>query len=409
MGLLDSWGSWSQDADKNASINQGLLAMGLNLLNSKGSFGNAIGQAGLAGMDAQRASYVGSQADKMRKQQMEAAQLQIQAQQQAEEQRKRQQAFLQGLPSPWQQAGQQAFEASGKPLAMNGPAPQVDPLQSQLFGAMKAGVIDYPAYLAATRKDTSPVKLGAGEQLLDPKTFRPIATNAKPEDKPSAIREYEFAKSQGYPGTFEQWTLTNKRAGATNVSVSTEKNLLGTVAQGLGKQIDDSLGAARSAATSIQNAQSLKAAVDSGRIVTGPGASFRVMGLQLGQMLGVGGKDGAETLANTRQAIQSMAKAELDAAQLMKGQGQITEAERDIIRRAAAGDIDKLTAPEVKLLAESMEKTARFKIKQHQTNVQALQNMPGAAPLLPFYQVDEPPAYTQPAVRRYNPTTGRLE
>lgn len=56
MGLLN-WGEWSADPDKKQSINQGLLAMGLGLLNSKGSFGNALGQAGLLGLQAQQTSY----------------------------------------------------------------------------------------------------------------------------------------------------------------------------------------------------------------------------------------------------------------------------------------------------------------------------------------------------------------
>jgi hypothetical protein len=43
----------------------------------------------------------------------------------------------------------------------------------------------------------------------------------KPEAAPSAVREYQFAKEQGYPGTFEQWTTSQKKAGATSLSVNT--------------------------------------------------------------------------------------------------------------------------------------------------------------------------------------------
>ncbi len=170
-----------------------------------------------------------------------------------------------------------------------------------------------------------------------------------------------------------------------------------SLAQGLGKQLDDGLSAARGAATSVGTAQTLRRAAESGNVLAGPGANFGVLGLQLGQMLGVGGKDQQEKLLNTRTAIQSMAKAELDAAQMMKGQGQITEAERDIIRRAAAGDISSLTAPELSLLAQAMEKTARAKITAHQANVQRLGQMPGAQALMPFYGIDMPPEYQGPA------------
>lgn len=41
----------------------------------------------------------------------------------------------------------------------------------------------------------------------------------KPQAMPSAVQEYQFAVTQGYKGTFEQWDTGRKRAGATNVSV----------------------------------------------------------------------------------------------------------------------------------------------------------------------------------------------
>lgn len=265
-------------------------------------------------------------------------------------------------------------------------------------------------------KEKSPISVAPGAALLDPTTFKPVFQNPKEDSVPSAIKEYQFAKEQGYPGTYQQWTLENKKAGATSItnSINTEKPLLNSIASGLGKQIDDSFANAKGAVSSIGTAQRLKSAVDSGKLVSGPGASFRVLGLQLGQMLGVGGKDGAEILSNTRTAIQSMAQAELDAAQQMKGQGQITEAERVIIKRAAAGDINDLTGPEMRLLADTMEKIGRFKLKNHQNNVQALGKMPGAAALMPFYQIEAPPEYQAPAskqgrVRRFNPATGKIE
>jgi len=142
------------------------------------------------------------------------------------------------------------------------------------------------------------------------------------------------------------------------------------------------------------NAQNLRKAAESGNIIAGPTASVRIPLLQIGQMIGVGGKNDAERLSNTRQAVQTMAQAELDAAQQMKGQGQITEAERDIIRRAAAGDISSFTAPEISQLSQAIEKTARAKIASHRRSVGALKNIKGAESLMPFYQVDEPAPYS---------------
>lgn len=41
----------------------------------------------------------------------------------------------------------------------------------------------------------------------------------KTETTPNAVREYEFAKSQGYKGSFEDWQLSQRRAGATTLNM----------------------------------------------------------------------------------------------------------------------------------------------------------------------------------------------
>lgn len=42
----------------------------------------------------------------------------------------------------------------------------------------------------------------------------------KAPEAPSGVREYQFAKEQGYKGSYEQWMLAQKRAGASSVSVN---------------------------------------------------------------------------------------------------------------------------------------------------------------------------------------------
>jgi hypothetical protein len=41
----------------------------------------------------------------------------------------------------------------------------------------------------------------------------------KPEAAPSSVREYQFAVSQGFKGSFDQWDQARRRAGAPSVSV----------------------------------------------------------------------------------------------------------------------------------------------------------------------------------------------
>ena len=260
---------------------------------------------------------------------------------------------------------------------------QIDPMKG--FGLQQALI-----------KDETPIKLGQGEALFDRRTLKPLANNPKVDELPALVREYQFARSQGYAGTFDQWSKEQKKAGANSVSlsVSTEKNLLSDVAGGLGKSMVDARQNAQAALGTINTVNRLNEALNSGQVIAGPGTTFRQFGLQVGNMLGISGKDGQEKLLNTRQAIQSLAQLELDAAQQMKGQGQITEAERAIIRRAASGDIDSMTAGELRLLGGLLDRTARNKIRGYNTQVQPLKANPNAAAIAPFLEVPEPSAPT---------------
>jgi hypothetical protein len=84
----------------------------------------------------------------------------------------------------------------------------------------------------------------------------------------------------------------------------------------------------------------------------------------------------------------------------MRGQGAITEAERGIIRRAALGQIDDMTVPEMRTLIGVIDRSARSSIRTHRANVDQLRTQPGATPILPFLDsIQEPaPRAAAPAV-----------
>lgn len=196
---------------------------------------------------------------------------------------------------------------------------------------------------------------------------------------------------------FQDYEIRKAGAGAArmsnNISVNTEKSFLNEIAGGMGKQVDASLAQARGASDSLRTIGQLGDILNSGKVMAGPATKPAMLLTQLGSQLGLAGKDANETLQKTRAAMQQMAQLELDAAAQMKGQGQITENERDIIRRAASGDIS-MTLPELKTLTASLEKTARYRIERHNQNVQPLLANPNAAALAPFLTVPSPP---QPA------------
>ena len=96
-----------------------------------------------------------------------------------------------------------------------------------------------------------------------------------------------------------------------------------------------------------------------------------------------------EKLARTSQAMQGLASLELDAAAQMKGQGTITENERALIARAAAGNLAQFTAGEVSTLLNALEKTANSKISAHSKNLQRLRKNKDTAELADFYELPD--------------------
>lgn len=401
----------------------GLLTLGLGLMGAPGKFSQGLSQAGQQALGVYQQASQQQKRNRALEEQQRMAQethasqqqmvaMQLAQQRQQQEQQARAQAWAQGLQSPRQQAVQGAMAGGGGPTRANAARmPAVDPMQQMLFDGMKAGAVPVQSYIGAMQKDESPLSVAKDTVLLDRKTRAPIFSNVQPDKGTTDMQNYAAMVAGGYRGSFgeymrEQTTLKGTKV---DVRVNAAKPLLNSMAEGLGKQLDDGLSTAKGASRSIATAHQLRRAAESGNIASGPGANAQVFALQLGQTLGVAGKSATERLLNTRTAVQEMAKAELDAAVLMRGQGQITQAEREIIRRAASGDIS-MTAPEISLLAQAIEKTARAKIKQHESAVQNLRRIPGAEGLMPFYQVEMPGEYGPEAgvddlVRKY--TGGR--
>jgi hypothetical protein len=372
---------------------QGLLAAGLGMAANAGRGGtlNTVGKGGLMGLagyaaatEQQRRALEDAQQKQVRDLQLQSGKMTLEkAQREAAQDVAMQEAAKQSVTA----GPQPGFDQSAFLQRLR----QIDPIRA----------LEMEQKLA---KDMSPISVAPGASLVDRRTMQPVFTAPKEQELPSAVREYEFAKAQGYKGTFEQWTTSQKKAGATNVSmaVNTEKNLLNDIAGGLSKSIVGARDNAQAALGTIGTVNRLQEALDSGKVMAGPSSNFRQFGLQVGTVLGVGGKDANERLVNTRQAIQSLAQLELDAAQQMKGQGQITEAERDIIRRAAAGDIEKMTVPELRILAGTLDKTARSKIQGYNRQAEPLVKNPNAAVLAPFLTIQEPPGRKASNVLRFD-------
>jgi hypothetical protein len=149
-------------------------------------------------------------------------------------------------------------------------------------------------------------------------------------------------------------------------------------------RLEAGLNAAEAANSTLRNIDLITPALDTA--VLGPAADYRTTMLRVGQQLGIAGTDANQVLADTRQVVQGLARSELDAAAGMKGQGQITESERALLRRTAAGD-QTMTAEEIRTSMAAMQKLANQRLSSYQELLQTSQNIPGFQAIAPMFQI----------------------
>ena len=176
------------------------------------------------------------------------------------------------------------------------------------------------------------------------------------------------------------------RAGAanTNISQNTEKSFLGNLATGAAETVNTDYAAATAAVSALGTVNDIRQALHNA--MTGPAASTEQLLTRIADRLNIGGPDAKARLAATASMLQNMAQAELTAAAAMKGQGQITEAERALIARAAAGNIN-MSQAEIAALIGGIEKASRWRIAKHDRNMDALKRNPNSASIVDFYQL----------------------
>ena len=208
---------------------------------------------------------------------------------------------------------------------------------------------------------------------------------------PGVVGEFNAAKAAGLlPAnmTLSQY-IDSKRPPGTNVTVNMDKG----VAAQVGPMLKDSQIAASGAALQVDAADRVIQAIDSGKVLAGPGTSSVMKLAQFGSVLGVTGANTDEVIANTRQAIRGLAEMTLQGRKSMRGEGSITESEGALAQRAFSGDVADLTAAELKMLANASKRAANFALSQHNKKLDVLRKNPATADLVPFYEVNMlPPA-----------------
>lgn len=378
--------------------NAGLLNLAFGLLQaSRGapgqqapSLGQIIGQAGPVGV----AGYQQSFEDTLKRS------LQTMQLQEAMQKRQREQQFQQAV------SGATTMQPTVQDVLRQQTNIEPDQLETM---SMQDVIAQTPKTQPTVDRD----RLLAAIAQFAPEKYLEL-TQQKATEIPSSIREYNFAVSQGYKGTFQDWTTDQKKAGApsTTITLPGDKKLGEVLGKSAAERLDNSLTQAQEAQSTIQNINELRPIIQQG-VFAGPLSGAPRAIAQIATSLGITGKDTKELLERTAVSMQGLAKFELSAAAAMRGQGAITENERMLIQRAAAGRLDQFTAPEVQALLTAMEKTANFRIASHNRQLDVLRKntSPEVRDLLPLYELGPVNvAPTKPTgTLRFNPATGRVE
>lgn len=362
--------------------NAGLLNLAFGLLQaSRGvpgqgrpGLGQIIGQAGPVGVQAYQQSF-----DDTLKRTLQSMQI-------ADAQRKRQE----------EEAGRAAMKSLSERLmgttpqaALAAPAGQVGPTPE------RAAMIGQREPLTSDELIRMAFAPGLNvEQQKSILTAAQLVTPKEPKALPASIQEYQYAVGQGYKGTYQDFAKEQKQAGApsTKIEVKTGESIGAQV----GPMLKDSQIAASGAALQIDAADRIIDAVNTGKVLSGPGTTPVLRAAQFGNVLGITGKDTNETIANTRRAIRGLAELTLQGRKSMRGEGAITESEGKLAEKAFSGDIADLTNDEIKILANASKRAAQFTVGQHQKRLDVLRQNPDTAQLVPFYEVNIMP--TAPSV-----------
>lgn len=238
--------------------------------------------------------------------------------------------------------------------------------------------------LDATKPEASPDAIKTLRALGLPTTLDNLRLLDKPEASPAEVR---ILQATGTPITLANIMQLRKSGAASqtvDIKMPGNQQFLSGVGTDISKTLSDLTAGATAANQTLANVDRILPALD--KAVLGPGADYRTTLLRVGQQLGIAGANANEVLAQTATVVQGLAQSELDAAAQMKGQGTLTDAERAILRRAAAGD-QSLTAVEIQTSLKAAQKNANARLKLQQDYVKRASKLPGFEQFAPMYEV----------------------
>ena len=265
-------------------------------------------------------------------------------------------------------------------------APKLD--QSGMIAGMMASknpALVQSAMGMLTKEDT-PIVLAKGGKAVT-RTGREIASNP---DAPELKGDYVIfnpitKKWEADPELFKAAEQL-KATGAPKTVLSPTIRVGNTFSEGIAKQgaerLFKQIEAASDAPKLADAGNQILTALNSGKVMAGPGTSWAMAAKQ------IYGAD-PEKLKETRAAIQGMAKLLIASRQSLKNQGTITDFETKMLQRAESGDIDSMSVDEIRLIASGAVKNASTIYEQGVKSKAALSAMPEFKSILPAF--DLPP------------------
>lgn len=259
------------------------------------------------------------------------------------------------------------------------------PIESLQFGKAEPGVRNGKEVMIQTNP--------YGEERI-------VSQAAPYQPKPSDIVATEYISGRtlagtGQPGMASVGQYREQLKPTTTVNLPGNKEFVSGAASQAIKTLDEMTQNARAAVSTLSTIERIAPAIDTA--VIGPAADYRTTMLRIGQQLGVAGQNESERLANTRTVVQGLAQLELEAAQQMRGQGALTDAERGILRRAAAGD-QTLSAPELRSALATAKKVATARIEAQRDYLSRARKIKDFEQFAPLYEITTPSGGAAPSL-----------
>jgi hypothetical protein len=221
---------------------QGLLSLAAGGLAGarRGQPINSLGRAGLAGLAGYGNALDRQTQEAQVAQAQEFRNMQMRQMQQQEQQKQLNQEVFSRLTSPQASEPRVSMNEMGLPV-VDQPSVQTpgkfDPMRAVQMGMSPDAVANFQKIYESTQPKTEVYK--PGDVVFQ--GGRQVMSIPKEDSIPAAVKEYQFAVSQGYQGPFQQFELDKRRAGATRtmINMGQEKEEAKVVGKEFGQQFSD--------------------------------------------------------------------------------------------------------------------------------------------------------------------------